>query len=140
MIKLVQPRGLLVIWYFLLIAPSLAGVGWTVFPTLGVLAAMANFSLPGVQALEDEEWQEPSRTLEIRRAVQKHFRAYSVYIPLEDILTPASDPPGPEDVSLLMQKTCGRGKLYVWLPFKFNLPVIGEKVFEWCWKPQLKTR
>ena len=54
---------------------------------------------------------------------------------MEDIVAPTPDQ---EQLTLLMQKACGKGKLYIWVPLKFRLPMRGEKVVEWCWIPKIK--
>jgi hypothetical protein len=137
------------LFFAVLAAPSLAAVGWSIWPSMKALIAVASFNpshidraTPGPAdgaLLTDDEWLDAQRTVELRREIQRHFREHDIYIPLEDIVTPASMPAGPDDLPLLMQKACGQGKLYVWIPYKINLPVVGEKVFEWCWKPRIKT-
>jgi hypothetical protein len=104
---------------------------------------MISFNLPEVlkaTKLSDEDWLDPAKSLEIKRATQKGFRDKGLYIPLEDIMVASSkitsDGSGLHDPSLFMQKACGQGKLFAWIPFKLNLPTLGEKAFEWCWKLQ----
>lgn len=119
-----------------LAAPTLFAVAWTCLPA--ARAAWATLSMSPV-ALSAADWTDPRRLLDARRTVQRHFLAHAVYIPMEDIVAPVQgEEQAPGSVSLLMQKACGPGKLYVWIPFKFYLPVTGEKVIEWCWKPQTK--
>ncbi len=88
--------------------------------------------------MQRSEWDDPARLLDLRRRVQKHFLGHNVYIPMEDIIATSAQDPSSATLALLMQKACGRGRLYIWIPFKFMLPVAGEKVIEWCWKPQTK--
>ena len=123
----------------LLATPFAAAAAWSCHAA--ALAAWAAFTLPP-PALAAAEWQDPVRLLEVRRQIQKHFldrSAHQIYLPLEDIvaLTPHELESGSE-AALLMQKACGHGKLFIWIPFKFKLPVTGEKVLEWCWKPRTK--
>lgn len=124
--------------FVLLVAPVTLAALWTCHPA--ALAAWAIYTLEPVK-LSPSDWEDPTRLLELRRQVQRHFLSHSVYIPMEDIITssPTDGAPGSATpASLLMQKACGRGRLFIWIPFKFQLPVNGEKVIEWCWKPQTK--
>jgi hypothetical protein len=127
---------------FLLLIPATAALAWSCRPAALAVWAMAR--LPTV-TLTAADWQDPARLLEMRRQVQRHFLASDVYIPMEDIVVSVSPEGAPADgaapatsLPLLMQKACGQGRLYIWIPFKFVLPVTGEKVIEWCWKPQTK--
>ena len=63
---------------------------------------------------------------EIKSSVQKHFSGYRIYIPHEDIHT------SNEKVSKQLDKRCGEGKVYIWVPLEFNLYSAGIKVYEWC--------
>jgi len=116
----------------LLLAPSLAALAWTCRPA--ALALWGVYTL-GPIATPVAEWGDPGRALELKRKVQKHFLDARTYLPLEDIVIPQAH--GNES-SLLMQKACGRGRLYIWIPFKFDIPIFGKKVIEWCWKPQTR--
>ena len=124
-------------WFYRLLqmAPLLAAICWTCYPAFFTVRAMATMPL---QSLQASAWRDREQTLVLRRQLQRHFLAHSVYLPLEDISTAPAPGAAGDDTSLLMQKACGRGRLLVWLPFKFNLPIFGEKVIEWCWKPQTK--
>ncbi len=119
----------------LLLAPTLAAAGWTCRPA--VMALYAAYTVPPV-GLDKSEWADPSRVLELRRQLQRHFLAHDTYVPLEDIVATPPREGSPGDTALLMQKACGRGRLFIWIPFKFKLPITGDKVVEWCWKPQTK--
>ena len=118
----------------LLLAPAVGALAWTC--QAAARAAWAVYSLSPV-ALTKDDWADPEKVLELRRNLQKHFLAHATYVPLEDIVAV-----GPRDsdreTPLLMQKACGHGRLFIWIPFKFKLPITGEKVLEWCWKPQTK--
>jgi hypothetical protein len=120
-----------------LICPILAAVIWSAHPS--ALAAWALIDAPPfVSKFTDDQDPQTSRH-NLRRQIQRHFLRHYIYIPLDDIVTINPDPiPADDTVSLVMQKACGRGRLFVWIPFKIRLPIIGEKVFEWCWKPQTK--
>ena len=118
----------------LLLAPGVAALAWTCQSAARAAWAVASLK-PVVMAKAD--WTDPDKVLEVRRQLQKHFLAHATYVPLEDIVAV-----GPRDADqetpLLMQKACGHGRLFIWIPFKFKLPITGEKVLEWCWKPQTK--
>ena len=61
-------------------------------------------------------------------------------LPTRTFTAPSENADGAaEDLGMLMQKACGRGRLYVWIPLKWRIPVLGEKVLEWCWKPMAPT-
>jgi hypothetical protein len=66
-----------------------------------------------------------------QRFIQRHFLSYGVYIPLEDIVVRGKTSVEPTIVPL-MEQSCGEGQAYVWVPLRFQLPVVGEKVLEWC--------
>lgn len=117
-----------------------AALTWTTYPAMTAVWAIADWfrvrPLAGYGAGVDLG-VDPSATLEAQRLIQKYFLAHQVYLPIEDIAFLPGDqstlPPG----LLLMQNACGRGRLLIWIPFKFKLPISGEKVIEWCWNPQL---
>lgn len=69
--------------------------------------------------------------LDGQRFVQRHFLSFGVYIPLEDIIIRGMSAEEPTIVPLTEQ-SCGEGQTFVWVPLRFQLPVVGEKVFEWC--------
>ena len=116
-----------------LAVPTLGAMAWTCHQAALAVWAIAVFK---PVALPESDWEDPLRLLDLRRQVQRHFLEHSVYIPMEDIVTNSGDDQASGGLSLLMQKACGPGRLYIWIPFKFHLPVTGEKVIEWCWKPQ----
>jgi hypothetical protein len=117
----------------LLLAPALGAALWSIYPA--VSAALATVPPPPMAAAD---WDDGERRVDLRRQVQRHFLRHDVYIPLEDIIVVSPQDVEPGSPSLLMQKACGRGRLFVWIPLKFRLPITGEKVIEWCWKPQIK--
>ncbi len=117
-----------------LIAPTIGAATWSSLPALTAAWAMLSFKAP---EMSKEDWLDPARTLELRREIQKHFLGHTVYIPLEDIIAPPAGD-NHDDLALLMQKACGRGRLYIWIPLRFKVPLTGEKVIEWCWRPQTK--
>ncbi len=124
---------------FLLILPWILAAAWSSLPALRALAATRDATLP---TMSDQDWDDSQQTMSLRRGLQKHFLSHDVYIPMEDIVVtaPSENADGAaEDLGMLMQKACGRGRLYVWIPLKWRIPVLGEKVLEWCWKPMAPT-
>lgn len=117
----------------LLILPSLAAAAWCSLPALLAFRAMTTLEAP---AIADNDWEDAERMNAVRRQIQKHFLQHEVYVPMEDIVLASRVDGEAGALSLFMQKACGRGKLYVWIPFRFRLPWTGEKVVEWCWKPR----
>lgn len=76
---------------------------------------------------------------DFRRSQQKYFLDYGIYVPLEDIMYVDQLPSGGERYADALISSCaglrpGDG-IAIWLPLKIKLPLIGEKVREWCWKP-----
>lgn len=114
-----------------LVLPTVLALGWSVAPAVRAGLAAALMNKP---ALDDTNG--PQLTTALKRKIQKHFLDHTVYIPLEDIVLAHNSDDEKDSLTLLMQKACGRGKLYIWIPLKFRLPIVGEKVFEWCWKPK----
>jgi hypothetical protein len=123
------------VWALALALPTMAAAAWSSYP-----AALAGWAVISAKPapMSKDDWLDPAHVLELRRQIQKHFLAHRVYIPLDDIVAPPLGDTDPGSALLLMQKACGRGRLYVWIPLKFKVPLTGEKVIEWCWKPQTR--
>lgn len=84
---------------------------------------------------EEADW------IEYKRSEQKFFQSYGLYLPLEDIMFIAQLPSGGTRYADALRRTCsgviaGSG-IAIWLPLKIKLPLVGERVFEWCWKPPM---
>jgi hypothetical protein len=121
----------------LCLTPIVATVIWTIFPSISSAVAIAKLS--GHQF----ELAATAGDLEaqtIKRQIQRHFLDYSVYIPTEDIVIFQDGESKNTRLETLMTKACGRGSMFVWVPFKIALPFYGEKVIEWCWKPKLQVQ
>lgn len=122
-------------WWGSVIIPLACATIWTTWPTLQ--AASATLRASPVEIAE-ADWQTDVPLLAQRRFLQQTLLEHGLYIPLSDIV-----PGVPEvksgieasELSLFMQKTCGPSTLYVWIPLRFRLPLLGEHVWEWCWKP-----
>ncbi|MGE0171515.1 MAG: hypothetical protein AB7T49_01970 [Oligoflexales bacterium] len=110
---------------FLISVPILVGVLWTTFPALRSLAAMGTLKLKGRSGFEEH-----LDSLDLKRAIQKHFLYYGTYIPLEDIAL-ENELVGDEILSGV-RRYCGKATLYVWVPYRFRLPVLGETLTEVC--------
>lgn len=85
---------------------------------------------------------EPART-EFRRKEQKYFLESGIYIPLEDIMFVDQLAKGGKTYAMALRESCSglgheRG-LAIWLPLKIKIPLFGERVKEWCWKPSLQS-
>ena len=71
------------------------------------------------------------QVIEIKRLVHQHYLSYSIYIPLDDIVI-YDQRRVEQPLTALLQQSCGSGSAYVWVPLKMQLPLMGEKVWEWC--------
>lgn len=66
-----------------------------------------------------------------KQSVQKHYLGYGIYIPFNDIIL--SQDNSASDINLAdLEFICGKGKNFVWVPFRVTIPILGEKVYEWC--------
>lgn len=104
-------------------------VGWAVLKHPSVPATA--FSAP-----------EPERT-EFRREEQRYFLDFGIYIPMEDIMYVDELAGGAKSYAEVLEGACGGLKsdrgLAIWLPLKIKVPLIGERVKEWCWKPNIQA-
>lgn len=108
---------------------------WTTWPALNTLVATLSSDR---QAIEPEDWLADPPLLKQRRYLQQHLLSRNVYIPMSDIMVgvpPISTGLTPAETSLFMQKVCGPSTLYAWIPLRFRFPLLGELIWEWCWKP-----
>lgn len=72
--------------------------------------------------------------LGIKRQIQKHYLNYNKYVPIENIFfTNKTSPLYPA-----IQKNCGDSLLYVYIPLKFRIPIIGFINKNKCFKLDLK--
>ena len=122
--------------FLLLIAPTGAALAWAAWPAV---MAMAGVMAQEPLKLADADLVDATHVFTTKRAIQKHLLSFATYVPLEDIVAASPRDVASGDLSLLMQKACGRGKLFVWIPLRIRLPIVGERVYEWCWKPTLKS-
>jgi hypothetical protein len=68
---------------------------------------------------------------EIRRSIQGHFLSHRIYIPTEDIVIRKAEGNDLEILKLLAE-TCGLADIYIWVPIRYRLPLVGEQTLEWC--------
>ena len=107
---------------------------WSVSDSLRVFWATNHHPLVVKAAMD---LVEPART-EFKRSEQKYFLSYGIYVPLEDIMYAEQLPSGGARYAEALRRSCsgmqaGSG-LAIWLPLKVVLPLVGERVMEWCWK------
>ena len=69
-------------------------------------------------------------SLDLRRRVQAYYLSYGVYIPLDDILGAPNEPVSSS--GHFDRNECHANGLRVWVPLRIKLPLLGEKVYEWC--------
>ena len=113
---------------------------WVLASAIPLLAALYSSSKPALDAfwashtigsslnLSDLS---QSPVLSSKRKIQRHYLDYGIYIPIDDIILDLEE--GDQiSQSKMLRKVCGEGNAYVWVPLRFRLPLIGEKVFEWC--------
>lgn len=109
----------------------------------GLLYKSASPALKALEAswklsdyVSSKEGQTFAKQGQLRRLIQKHYLKFDVYLPLEDIVT-LKGSPIPERYQRFMEKACGNAQVYIIIPLRLDLPVIGEQVYEWCWKPKV---
>lgn len=116
-----------------LITPFVYAGLWTATPA--IRAAYACHSL-GISKKEILAAQTSKNSLDLRRKIQKFFLDQQVYIPFEDIfLNGGADESEKKRFDHMIAKTCGKGDIFIWVPFKFRLPMIGDRILEWCFTP-----
>ena len=117
-VKTTEVEPYLKIRILLLMALFVSSIVLTAWPSIKVIRAGIDFRLDQ----RSETLINSSATeIEKKRLVQQHFSGYGVYIPLDDI-----------SVGLSMDSKCGQADLSVWLPLRFKIPLVGERVLEWC--------
>lgn len=71
---------------------------------------------------------------EQKRKLQFHFSRYGIYVPFNDIISKSSLLITEQKIYKDHIKIFGRSNIYIWLPLKIRIPLLGEKVYEWCFK------
>jgi hypothetical protein len=123
----------------MLILPGLLALIWSTWPTLSAVVAVVSLRTPALYA---DEWSDADKVVEVKREIQKHFLNNHVYLPVEDIVT-VSDSGGEKasgTLAELMKRACGKGNIYIWIPLRFRVPLVGDRIFEWCWNGNVKIR
>ncbi len=119
-------------------------VAWSISKTVVVLWATSQH--PKLAA-NTRHLQEPELT-DVKRSEQIFFQGYGLYIPLDDIMFVDQLPSSGKRFSEVLRRSCSNvnqsnrrsiwsGGLAIWLPLKFKLPLLGERIVEWCWKPPM---
>lgn len=67
----------------------------------------------------------------LKRKLQHFFLQHDVYIPLEDFVVLTGDE-SDLDSRKIIEQACGNGNLHIWLPLPLRIPILGERVIEWC--------
>lgn len=118
--------------FSILIGGILLGMatGYTFNPSWNALTAVLTLDK---SFLHDENFEDSTERYRFRRTIQRHFLKHSLYLNLDDIILSENDQSTAQKLTFLMRKACGQAKMYVWVPMKIRLPVIGSKVWEWCW-------
>lgn len=106
-----------------------------------VLVAWAVLNHPTVK-MSDILNSEPDR-LSLRRKEQRYFLDHGFYIPLEDIIVGDGLHQMDKQSFASLSKACRglkRGRdIAIWLPLNVKVPFLGERVQEWCWKPDISS-
>jgi len=124
-------RTVVLLCLFLL--PSVVAFSWSSLPAIQTVIAAITLHVESTEGAFGSDVD-----LRVRRSVQQHFLGYNTYIPLDDILILSDDSSAPERLPFLVRRACGNGKLFVWVPLTFRIPLLGYRVFEWCMKPKMK--
>lgn len=66
-----------------------------------------------------------------KRSVQSYYLGYGIYIPISDIIV-AGDSSIHDGLHKQLGKLCGEGRVYIWTPLRFKIPIFGERLIEWC--------
>jgi hypothetical protein len=115
------------------IIPILTAVAFSFHDALRVILFVEAMP-PLERSLVESKSQESLK--ETRQKIQSYFLENDLYLPFEDIFS-IYDESMKIEYGVHIQKACGQGKLFVWVPLKIKLPLFGEKVVEWCWKPRI---
>lgn len=119
-----------------LLTPFFLASLWTAAPALRALYAAKNLQVSPSEITSGT--QNPQKALELRRKVQKAFLDQNVYIPFEDIFFFEQLALAERDTFVnYVRQNCSRGEFFVWIPIKFRLPIIGDRIIEWCFVPPL---
>lgn len=123
-------------WLFLIISlgPLIASIGISFMPAASALWTALSFQT--IYVRDAETFSELDKQ-QIKSSIQNHFSKNNLYIPMQDIVIESKDLSDKNQVLSHMEKICGQGLVYVWVPLLLRLPFYGEKVFEWCWKPKV---
>lgn len=113
--------------------PILTAIFWTLHPSIQTTMAVLLWQHQRPHVLEKFNDLPP---LEIKRKTQKFLLTYNTYVELDDITVVTNLNEASAKVQHL-KRGCNAARLYVFVPFQLNVPFLGKKVFEWCWKPKV---
>lgn len=119
------------------LSPIVAVGIWSSEPAIQTMFAVISF--PGIRQDSEEISDHKTFSLTTIRNIQQHFRKYNTHILPEDILFRSAEHSYQEKIFLLLDRSCGHGNVYVWVPLIFRFPFVGNRVTEWCWIPKAKT-
>lgn len=111
---------------FLVFAFCVTACFLTIKPSIYALLASQNLDIPMIVG----EGKRNNFKVQ-RQKIQSHYLQYGIYIPFDDIILTREEKISPRYLRML-RKSCGRGHIFIWVPFRIKVPLTGEKVFEWC--------
>jgi hypothetical protein len=130
-----QKKVIILSWSLAFLAVLMIST-WDVFV---VLWAVSNHPPVKPEVLVSSE----SIKTDFKRDEQKYFLASGIYIPIEDIMFMDQLSQSGARYSNALQKHCSslnqEKGVAIWLPLKIRMPIFGEIVKEWCWKPRLES-
>ena len=120
--------------FILFISPPLGAVIWSC--RFAIAAYFATLTFKPIYYTQSQ-WESRSNVTNFSKHLQTHFRKYKIYLPFEDIVKKPQKGLLLEKIFLDLERDCGHGNVYVWVPLFFKVPLLGNKVVEWCWIPRI---
>jgi hypothetical protein len=111
---------------FVYIFPLLCVVVWTSYPSIQTYLTVLEIRK---QDFVGNASHEPTY---VRRKIQQFFLKSGTRITMDDIIYARSLDVEDDDGLMLLQKACGKSNIYVWVPFRFRLPLYGDKIIQSC--------
>jgi len=121
------------LFFTILLVPIALAIWVSSSQAVRAISATFTLSWPIISQHVDDDY-----FLEARRNIQAHYRQFGVHLPIEDIVILGDDKDLQDQLTFLMRKACGQGNIFIWVPLKFNLPILGTRIVEWCWKTTSK--
>lgn len=109
------------------------GFLWSFLPSMQALCAYATLAPMTLPQTGDLHSVDPFTTA---RKIQLHFLKFRIYIPLEDIMV-GPNPAQTHDLGTSNEtKSSSFGCIHdtniMWIPLKYKVPILGERVLQWC--------